>query len=70
MPGTLVDRVAKLGVPLLTAAFDGVRTWPPANLGERPCEGTVDSLRYLLSHNDYNNPDGIPRKLTQLLTRF
>ena len=67
--GSLVDRVAGLGVSPLAAAVGSARARPlPDNSGEWPDAGIVDSLRFILSRGDYNNPYGRERQLVQLLT--
>ena len=69
--GTLVDRLFKMNPPTLSVLLDPKSKWWHEQYRREPRDvsGTVDSLRYLLHHKDYNNPYGEHRRLASLLVR-
>ena len=79
--GALMDRVAKSHAPIISAIFgkcsrdsgpvarpSTVQTTVGLDAGQTG-DGIIDSLRYLLHHNNYNNPHGTEHKLAALLTK-
>ena len=65
--GTLLDRVIKAGADLLKLLSDNLpSTRPEINREE---DGLVDTLRFLLHHEDYNKPRSEEHILLTLLTK-
>ena len=67
--GTLLERVIKLGMSPLQLIFPGKGTDRPSPTPPNNNDGLVDSLRFVLNHDDFNNPNTSLRQLAFLLTK-
>ena len=67
--GTLLEKIVDAGYDPLQIIFDKqVSTGPERNLSEHD-DGMIDSLKYLLNHEDYNKPWSEEHILATLLTK-
>ena len=67
--GTLLDRILKSGANPLKVIFDKESSLTSKSSFNREEDGLVDSLRFLLNHENYNKPKSDEHILVTLLTK-